>query len=64
MRAKFAAEGPARAALLATAGKTVVVVSTDTWVGVDNSGGLPHGRNHGGRLLGQVRDELLAAAAK
>ena len=60
LRAKFGAAGPARDALLATAGKRVVVVSADTWAGVDNSGGLPKGRNHLGRLLGQVRDELTA----
>eukprot|EP00928_Gymnodinium_smaydae_P016131 TRINITY_DN16012_c0_g1_i1.p1 TRINITY_DN16012_c0_g1~~TRINITY_DN16012_c0_g1_i1.p1 ORF type:complete len:425 (-),score=109.49 TRINITY_DN16012_c0_g1_i1:100-1374(-) len=57
--AKFEQHAAAREALLATRGKTLVVLDTDTWAGVDNCGGYPKGRNVLGEVLRDVREELL-----
>ena len=61
MRAKFGAAGNRQLAeqLLATGEKTVVMLDhSDTWGGVDSSGGIPKGQNRFGHILMQVRAEL------
>eukprot|EP00656_Telonema_subtile_P024747 TRINITY_DN26919_c0_g1_i1.p1 TRINITY_DN26919_c0_g1~~TRINITY_DN26919_c0_g1_i1.p1 ORF type:complete len:417 (-),score=90.99 TRINITY_DN26919_c0_g1_i1:117-1367(-) len=58
MRAKFVQHSSACDTLLATADKRLVFLDQDTWAGVDNTGGLPKGKNTLGEVLQQVRGEL------
>eukprot|EP00658_Telonema_sp_P-2_P024004 TRINITY_DN19630_c0_g1_i1.p2 TRINITY_DN19630_c0_g1~~TRINITY_DN19630_c0_g1_i1.p2 ORF type:complete len:187 (+),score=58.71 TRINITY_DN19630_c0_g1_i1:193-753(+) len=58
MRAKFTQHKSAHEQLLATKPKKLVFLDQDTWAGVDNSGGIPKGRNALGEVLEQIRTEL------
>jgi len=58
MRAKFSQHAAIKDVLLATDDKQLVFLDTDTWAGVDNTGGIPKGHNNLGMALQQVRDEL------
>lgn len=58
MRAKFKQHSQAWDLLEATGEKKLVFLDQDTWAGVDNTGGIPKGRNVLGECLMQIRSEL------
>jgi len=63
LRAK-AAQNPGFAeALLATGDRTIVLVDTDPWAGMQAPGGIATGQNHVGKSMMAVREELRRARA-
>ena len=61
LRAKFAQHPEVAAALLASEGREIVNVDTDSWAGMQAPGGIATGGNHLGKALMVVRAELAAA---
>ena len=58
-RTEAAATSGLRAALLATAPKTIVCVDIDPWLGMQAAGGISAGQNGMGKALMATRDALL-----
>ncbi len=52
-----------RAHLLSTLPKTIVCIDIDPWLGMQAAGGISSGQNVFGKILMEVRDELLAAVS-
>eukprot|EP00927_Polykrikos_kofoidii_P017162 TRINITY_DN17789_c0_g1_i1.p1 TRINITY_DN17789_c0_g1~~TRINITY_DN17789_c0_g1_i1.p1 ORF type:complete len:428 (-),score=85.09 TRINITY_DN17789_c0_g1_i1:324-1523(-) len=63
IRAKFNQHSDLATQLLATGDRTIVLVGTDPWAGMQAPGGIPSGQNHLGKALMEVRKELSAAKA-
>lgn len=62
LKAKFVQHPKLTAELVATAGKTLVNIDSDKWAGISETDGIQKGKNNVGRILAEVRDELIAEA--
>lgn len=63
IKAKFVQHPDLREQLVATAGKTLVNIDSDKWAGLMETDGIQKGENNVGKILMNVRDELIAESS-